>query len=201
MIDLYTNSMLFAIATFTISSVMTPGPNNIMLLTSGLTFGYKKTIPHMIGIVLGFPTMVVLVGFGVGAVFARYPNIFEIVKYIGAFYMFYLAYKIATNSTKYEKHTTSYALTFWQSAMFQWVNPKAWVMAISSTTIFVVDIKHGFSQVLIIAFIYLISGIISTNSWALGGVAMQKLLTKDKYVKIFNTSMAALLCLSVLTFL
>ncbi len=201
MIELYTSSMLVAIATFTLSSVMTPGPNNIMLLSSGLTFGYKKTIPHMIGIIIGFPLMVVLVGLGIGVVFERYPQLFEVVKYAGAFYMFYLAYKIATNTTKYDKSTKSRALTFWQSAVFQWVNPKAWVMAISSTTIFVNDIEHSFSQVLMIAFIYLLSGIVSTNSWALGGVAMQKLLTNDKYIKIFNTTMAMLLCLSVLTFL
>ena len=95
--EFYTVAMLLSIATFTLSTVSTPGPNNIMLLSSGLTFGYKRTVPHMFGIMLGFPFMVLLVGLGV--LFEKFPIIFSILKIIGILYLFWMAFKIATNKS------------------------------------------------------------------------------------------------------
>ena len=201
--EFYTITMLISIGTFTLSTVMTPGPNNIMLLSSGLTFGYKRTIPHMFGVMFGFSFMVVLVGLGMGIIFKKFPFIFSTLKIIGILYLFWMAYKIANNDEGYEvdKENKSNPFTFLQAAAFQWVNPKAWIMAITSISVFVTSNENSLFQVLTIAFIYLLSGIISTNSWALGGVILKRIIKDKTSVKIFNITMAILLLLSVVPFI
>jgi threonine/homoserine/homoserine lactone efflux protein len=196
--NIYTNTMLFSIATFTLSTVLSPGPNNIMLLSSGLTFGYKKTIPHILGVALGFPFMVIIIGLGLGVVFDSYPIIFIILKYIGILYLFWMAYKIANNKSTLNTNDKFKPFTFIQSAIFQWLNPKAWLMAITSISVFVTSANYSTKQVFIISFIYLLSGIISTNTWTLGGIMLKKFITNEKMVRIFNIIMAILLIVSVL---
>jgi len=197
---IYTYTMLFSIATFTLSTVLSPGPNNIMLLSSGLTFGYKKTIPHMLGIILGFPFMVLLIGLGLGFVFESYLFIFIALKYIGILYLFWMAYKIANNASRLDTTNNSKPFTFIQSAIFQWLNPKAWIMAVTSTSVFVTSSIYAYEQVFIIAFIYLLSGLVSTNGWTLGGVVLKKFIKDEKMIKIFNITMAILLVASILPF-
>jgi threonine/homoserine/homoserine lactone efflux protein len=197
--DIYSVTMLLSIASFTLAGVMTPGPNNIMLLSSGLTFGYKRTIPHMVGVALGFTLMVICVGLGIGAVFEIFPMLFSILKVIGISYLFWMAWRIANASGDLNtSNSNTKPFTFLQAASFQWVNPKAWVMAITSTLSFITNPEHGFIQVLIIAFIYLLSGIISTNTWTLGGVYLKKLIKNALHVRIFNIIMAILIVASVL---
>jgi threonine/homoserine/homoserine lactone efflux protein len=195
--------MLLSITTFTLSTVMTPGPNNIMLLSSGLTFGYKKTLPHIFGVMFGFSFMVVLVGLGMGVVFQKYPSIFSILKIVGILYLFWMAKKIATSSSGYniDPSEQKKPFTFLQAAAFQWVNPKAWIMAITAISVFVTDKENSLTQVLIIALIYLLSGIISTNSWALGGVMLKKVIKNSSSVRVFNIIMAILLVLSIIPFI
>ncbi|MEA3384060.1 MAG: LysE family translocator, partial [Campylobacterota bacterium] len=191
----YTITMLLSIVTFTLSTVMTPGPNNIMLLSSGLTFGYKNTIPHIFGVMLGFPIMVILVGLGMGILFEQFPFIFSVLKTIGIVYLFWMAYKIANNHSTYDvdESSESKPFTFFQAALFQWVNPKAWIMAITSISVFVTSSEQNLWQVFTIAFIYMLSGVISTNSWTLGGVILKRFIKNEKSVKIFNITMAILL--------
>ena len=197
--NFYTVTMLISISTFTLSTVLSPGPNNIMLLSSGLTFGYKKTIPHILGVMLGFPLMVIIVGLGMGVIFEQYPIALKILKIVGILYLFWMAYKIATNSSTYSNdNSNSQPFTFIQSAGFQWVNPKAWIMAITSVSVFVIDGNSSFIQVFVIAFIYMLSGVISTNTWALGGVFLKSIIKNEKSIKIFNIIMAVLLVASVL---
>ncbi len=201
--EFYPVAMLLSIATFTLSTVLTPGPNNIMLLSSGLTFGYKQTIPHILGIVFGFPFMVILVGLGMGVLFEQFPFIFTALKVVGILYLFWMAYKIATNKSGYEvdEDLQSKPFTFIQSAAFQWVNPKAWIMAITSISVFVTSSEGSLSQVLTIALIYLLSGVISTSSWALGGVILKRFIKDESSVHKFNITMAILLVVSVLPFI
>lgn len=201
--EFYSITMLLSLVTFTLSTVISPGPNNIMLLSSGLTFGYKKTIPHMFGIMIGFSIMVIIVGLGMGVVFERFPLIFTILKVIGVLYLFWMAYKIANNSSSYDVDTdlNGNPFTFLQAAAFQWVNPKAWIVAITAISVFVTSTQNSFIQVLTISFIYLLSSIVSTNIWALGGVVLKKFLKEEKSIKIFNISMASLLILSVIPFM
>ncbi len=198
--EFYTVAMILSIATFTLSTVSSPGPNNIMLLSSGLTFGYKKTIPHMFGIMIGFPFMVLLVGLGLGLVFEKFPIIFSILKIVGILYLFWMAFKVATNkgSLEVKEGEKSKPFTFLQSAAFQWVNPKAWIMAITAISIFVTSKDDSLTQVVIIALIYLLSSIFSTNAWTAGGVVLKRFVKDQKVVRILNIVMAILLVASVL---
>jgi len=199
--ELYSVAMIVSIATFTLSTVLTPGPNNIMLLSSGLTFGYKKTLPHILGIIFGFPFMVILVGLGMGVVFENYPFLFQIVKVIGILYLFWLAYKIANSADNYDTTIKSKPLTFLEAAAFQWLNPKGWIMAITSVSVFVTSSQNYFMQVVFVSFIYFLSGMISTNSWTLGGVLLKKFIKSEKSIGIFNKLMALLLVLSIIPFI
>ncbi|WP_258872185.1 LysE family translocator [Thalassotalea euphylliae] len=120
---------IFALILFVLSTSGTPGPNNIMLLSSGLNFGIKNTVPHMLGINLGFPLMIVGVGIGLLSLFQALPSLFMAMKLLGASYLIYLAYKIATTPVTAEAQSQSHLqakpLSFIQAAAFQWVNPKA----------------------------------------------------------------------------
>ena len=198
--EFYTFAMLVSIATFTLSTCVTPGPNNIMLLSSGLTFGYKRTMPHMTGIVVGFPLMILLIGIGLGIVFEKFPILLSVLKVIGILYLFWMAYKIATNKTTVEvkENSQSKPFTFLQSALFQWVNPKAWIMGITAISIFVTSKDDSLIQVVIVSFIFMLSGVVSTNLWTSGGVVLKRFIKDESHVRKFNILMAFFLLLSVI---
>lgn len=199
--DIYTYTMLISIASFTVATSFTPGPNNIMLLSSGLTFGYKRTLGHMFGIVIGFPIMVVAVGLGVGTILQQFPLIYSVLKVVGILYLFWMAWHIANTKKEVSmnKEIDNKPFTFLQIVLFQWVNPKAWIMAVTATTSFTAttDSNYVFIQVLIIAIIYALTCLASSHVWVLGGVFLKKLLEDEKKVHIFNILMALLLILSV----
>jgi threonine/homoserine/homoserine lactone efflux protein len=199
--ELYTSTMLLSIISFAFATAMTPGPNNFMLLSSGLTFGYKKTLAHIVGVMVGFPMMIIAVGLGMGTVFEMYPAFYSILKIVGMGYLVWMAYKIATSSSSMgSDDEVKKPFTLVQAMLFQWVNPKAWVMVITAMGSFITSQEHAFLQVLVIAFFYLCVGFLSTNFWALGGVYLQKLISNEKRVKVFNGVMAVLIVLSVLPF-
>lgn len=201
--EFYTVTMLLSIGTFALSTSTTPGPNNIMLLSSGLTFGYKRTLPHILGIIIGFPVMVLLVGMGLGVVFQNFPLIFTTLKIVGMVYLFWMAYKIATNKSTFDvkEAKQSKPFSFMQAALFQWVNPKAWIMAITSISIFVTANENSYVQVIIVAFIYVLSGIVSCNVWTSGGVILKRFIKDEKSVHLLNIIMALLLVLCVIPFI
>ena len=198
--EFYSLAMLISIGTFALTSATTPGPNNIMLLSSGLTFGYKKTIPHISGIVIGFPLMVLLIGLGFGVVFEKFPLLLSGLKIVGILYLFWMALKIARNTGTYdvEESEDSKPFTFLQAATFQWVNPKAWIMAITAISIFVTANDNTIFQVVVISTIFFITAIISSNTWAFGGVVLKKFIKDESMVRKLNIAMAILLIASVL---
>jgi len=125
--------MLLSIISFAFATAMSPGPNNFMLLSSGLTFGYKKTLAHIVGVMVGFLVMVVAVGLGMGTVFELYPLLYAILKVVGIAYLLWMAWKIATSSSAMSKNDeVKKPFTFLQAMLFQWVNPKAWIMVITA---------------------------------------------------------------------
>ncbi|WP_342634183.1 LysE family translocator [Lichenibacterium ramalinae] len=126
-----TGALLWALVIFCFVSSITPGPNNLMLMTSGVNFGVRRTLPHMFGIALGFTLMVVLVGLGLAGIFARFPVLLVAMKWVGAAYMVYLAVKLATAAPLKPTGASGDPMTFLQAAAFQWVNPKAWIMALT----------------------------------------------------------------------
>jgi len=144
--------------------------------------------------------MVLIVGLGMGALFEKFPIVLTILKGVGILYLFWMAYKIANNSSSYdvEENTESKPFSFMQAAMFQWVNPKAWIMAITSISIFVTSNENGLIQIIIISLIYFLSGCVSCNTWAFGGTVLKKFIKSEKSVQRLNIAMAILLVASVL---
>jgi threonine/homoserine/homoserine lactone efflux protein len=201
MTDFYPSTLILSILSFAIATAFTPGPNNLMLLSSGLTFGYKRTLSLIAGIMVGFPLMVVTVGLGIGELFQIFPMLYDILKVVGISYLLWMAWQISQAKGSLHTKETSKPFTFIQAGLFQWVNPKAWIMAITSTTSFISNEGSIQVQVLFIAFVYLVVGFFSTHSWVLGGVLLQKFIQKEKSLRIFNISMALLMVLSVLPFM
>ena len=173
-----------------------------MLLSSGLTFGYKRTIPHALGVNFGFPIMVICVGLGVGELFEVFPFIYNILKVVGMSYLLWMAWHIAnTKGAPNTEKIKDKPFTFLQAALFQWVNPKAWVAAIASTAAFITDQQIAFIQVMIISFVFFVCAILSTHSWSLGGVLLKRFIQNNRLVQIFNITMAILIVGSILPFI
>lgn len=191
-------SLLLSLFIFSFSTSMTPGPNNIMLMSSGLTFGYRKTLPHILGVVLGFPLMTVFVGLGLGELFQNIPHLFNILKVAGTFYLLWLAWHIAKSKPKLkENDPNSKPLGFYKIVFFQWVNVKNWIKIITATSVYVTSSSNSSMQVIIISLIFFSTVVISANSWAIAGSVLQKLVKSDKGITRFNTTMAVLLVASI----
>jgi threonine/homoserine/homoserine lactone efflux protein len=183
---------------FAASTTITPGPNNIMIMTSGLNYGVKKSIPHLLGICFGFPVMVVLVGLGFSVIFEKYPLIHEIIKVLGVVYLLYLAWLIASSSPASLESANSKPFSFIQAASFQWVNPKAWVMATGAVATYTTVSADVFVQVIYIALAFFIVAFPCVGIWLYFGAGLKKYLKSANHQKVFNITMAFLLIASVL---
>lgn len=192
--------LYIAILVFAVSTTITPGPNNIMIMSSGLNFGLKRSLPHLMGIGLGFPLMVAGVGLGFGAIFERFPVIHEVIKVLGVLYLIYLAYLVATSAPKSLDNDTNETkpLTFIQAALFQWINPKAWVMATGAVAAYTTQDASIMLQVMFISLAFLIAGVPCVGVWLVCGTWLKRFLKEVKYQRIFNLSMATLLIVSIL---
>jgi threonine/homoserine/homoserine lactone efflux protein len=185
--------LLLAFVLFVLVMSFTPGPNNIMLLSSGVTYGFRRTVPHILGVTFGFAFMVGAVGFGLGAVFLAYPVLQTILKYLGAAYLIYLAVTIAmAGVTEPEESNGRGPMTFLGAALFQWVNAKGWVMVIGTITAYAA-IAHFPFNILTQAVISFTVGAASSVTWTLFGTALRPLLTSERAVRAFNIVMAVLL--------
>lgn len=192
-----TPDLLFALAGFALVTVITPGPNNLMLMTSGANFGFRRSIPHMLGVGLGFPMMIVLVGLGVMQVFDLWPLSYIILKVLSVLYMLYLAWKIANTAPPTgTPAATGTPLTFLQATAFQWVNPKAWSMALGAITLYATG--RDLAAILWVAGTYVAMGCISTTSWTVLGQQLRRLLNRPNRLRVFNWAMAALLIASLI---
>ena len=183
--------LLTALVGFCFASSITPGPNNLMLMASGANFGFLRTIPHMLGIGLGFVLMVILVGIGLAQVFSTYPIAHTILKILSVIYMTYLAYKIATAAPAVKGDATGTPMTFLQAASFQWVNPKAWTMAITAVTVYTPD--TSLTSILIVGAVFGAINLPSVSVWTILGQQMARILTNTTRLRAFNISMALLL--------
>ena len=182
---------------FAIAASITPGPNNTLILVSGVNHGVRKSIPHFLGIGTGFPIMVIVVGLGVGSLFQQFPFLQSILQVVGGCYLLYLAYKIASASSSLESESKR-PFTFIQAALFQWINPKAWIMAIGAVVTFAAASDHYFLQILTIALVFVLFGLPCVGLWLLFGASLKKLLSNATYLRVFNMAMASLLVMSVI---
>jgi threonine/homoserine/homoserine lactone efflux protein len=190
--------LILPILLFAISAAITPGPNNIMLMASGLNFGIQKSIPHLLGVTIGFPIMVVLIGLGFEIVFEKYPLLHEIIKIAGIIYLVYLAWRIATSSRQSLDGAKAIPFRFWQAVLFQWVNPKAWVMATGAIAAYTSMSSDFFGQVLIIALTFMVVAFPCSGGWLVFGSSLKRFLQKPAYQQTFNMTMALLLIASIL---
>ena len=189
--------LLAAFVAFAVVTLFTPGPNNVMLMTTGLNFGFARARPHVYGVALGFAVMVLLLGLGLGAVFTAYPVLYTTLKFAGAAYLLYLAFVIATSGPVQETgEAIGRPMTFLQAAAFQWVNPKGWVMAVASVTTYAAILGFPFN-VILIALIFAVLGTLSAWTWVIFGTWLRRFLTSAKAVRAFNLVMAALLVASL----
>ena len=192
------HSLFLAFVIFATVMFFTPGPNNIMLLSSGLTYGFRPTIPHIMGITVGFAFMVGAVGLGLGTIFIAYPVLQTVLKYIGAAYLVYLAAHIAMAEPPSAEADRSgrRPMTFWGAAMFQWVNAKGWVMVIGTITAYAAIAAYPWNIAIQVG-LSLILGCLSCIAWALFGTSLRPVLTSRRAVRIFNVVMALLLLASL----
>ncbi len=189
--------VFFAVFFFALSSTITPGPNNIMMMSSGVNYGVRRSLAHLLGICLGFPAMVLLVGLGFGLVFTALPWLHTLIKVVGVVYLLWLAWKIASSAVTTLDTVQSSPLNFWQAAAFQWVNAKAWVMASGAIAAFTSVNGAVLQEVLQITAAFLLVSFPCVGAWLIFGAMLRQVLNQPHYRKWFNYSMALLLVLSI----
>ena len=187
-IDLFIGLFIFAgVAAFT------PGPNNTIALASGVSFGFKRSLLLIFGLATGFRAMIACIGLGLGKIFETYPQAYVVMKYAGAAYMLWLAWKIATAKLQAEgQETTGAPFTFMQAALFQWINPKAWVMAATALSAYTVATDYRTGMIAVVA-IFAVMSFSSCASWALFGVGLRHWLNDPRYFRKINIALALLL--------
>jgi len=187
-----------ALAAFAFVSSITPGPNNFMLMASGANFGLKRTVPHMLGVTLGFAFMILLVGAGIIQIFRAFPQIYDVMKVLGVAYLLFLAWKIASAAPVGEQGRVAQAkpLTFFQAALFQWVNPKAWTMAVTGVTAYALPSDPVFGLFLI-GVVFALVNLPSVSTWAIMGTQIRRVLDVPWKLRVFNMSAGLLLVASL----
>ena len=189
--------LLAALSVFAFVASITPGPNNIMLLASGVKFGFVRTVPHMLGVCIGFMIMIVAVGLGIEQAFVAFPVLYTVLKWVSVAYMVWLAWKIANaGPIKGDATGTEKPMTFLAAALFQWVNPKAWAMILTAVTAYTVPTNFLISSLLMTA-VFGAMCILSIACWTGFGVGLRDMLKDPVRVRIFNYTMAALLLASL----
>jgi|TARA_X000001036_G_C20478968_1_gene724828 threonine/homoserine/homoserine lactone efflux protein len=180
----------------------TPGPNNIMLTASGKNFGYIRTIPHMMGVVIGFLSLIIFLSLGLIAIFNEYPLIQTALQLVGSIYLLYLAYRIFFSVNSFDE-SKSKPITFIESSLFQYVNPKGVMMAITTISIYT-DTKNfyfidTFNQgIFYILIAFTISNILAVLTWTSVGVFLNNFIKSDRSIKLFNGFMSILLVLTII---
>lgn len=187
--------ILMALVAFAFVTSVTPGPNNVMLMASGANFGLRRTLPHMLGVALGFGAMVALLGLGVDRLIAGSPRLAEAMKWISMGYMLWLAWKIAHAGAPGEGRVKPQPMSFWQAAAFQWVNPKAWAMALGAVAAYVPE--PSVTGYALVAGVFALVNLPSVSVWAGAGQAVRRWLEAPGRLALFNWTMAGLLVLSL----
>ncbi|MGY5805209.1 LysE family translocator [Rhizobium sp. LEGMi12c] len=185
-----------ALLLFAFTTSITPGPNNMMLFASGVNFGFRRTIPHMLGIGVGFLSLLLGVGLGLGAVLHTVPLLYTVLKFAGGAYLVRIAWKIGTSRSLTESEGSAQPMSFISAAAFQWVNPKAWVMAVTAMATYTNEQLY-LVTVLLVGLAFAAVNLPSVSTWAGFGSALRDWLSDPVRLKWFNITMAILLVLSL----
>lgn len=191
--------LLIALIGFAIASSITPGPNNLLVLTSGLNHGIPRSLPLIAGVSLGFAFMLIVIGVGLGSVIRTNPSLHMAAKVFGLAYMLWLAWKVATSTPSLDADNEHVArpLSALTGAMFQWVNPKAWAVALTATAAFSAA-DGAMTSLAWIVLVFLLVAIASLSAWAAFGSLMRRLIDTPEKLRAFNVTMALLLVASAL---
>jgi threonine/homoserine/homoserine lactone efflux protein len=191
------SGQFLALTLFAVVSSITPGPNNTMMLASGVRFGLRRSLPHLAGISLGFGFMLAVVGLGLHAVLHNYPVILDTLRYAGAAYLLWLAYQLARSAPPAaQTDGAARPMGFWAAAAFQWVNPKAWIMATTAMTTYLPENAQVWHVLVLSAWFALIN-VPCVGAWASFGNAMRAYLQNPAHLRIFNITMALALVASL----
>jgi threonine/homoserine/homoserine lactone efflux protein len=188
--------LLVGLVSFAFVTSITPGPNNLMLMASGANFGFRRSLWHMFGINAGFATLVLVAGLGLASLVATFPSSQIVLKAAATAYMLWLAWKIAHAAAPAEGSVSGRPMTFVQAALFQWVNPKAWAMALGAVSAY-----SGAGDLWAIAMVVIVFSLVNLPSigvWVLMGEGLRLVLTNPARLAVFNWTMAALLVLSLI---
>lgn len=189
--------VLAGFVAFGVVAAATPGPNNLMLMTSGLKFGFSRTLPHLAGVVFGFSLMAALLGLGLDAVFDRVPQLLSVMRILGSLYMLWLAMKIAFAGPIGDAGGGGNPLGFFAAVAFQWVNPKAWVAILSALAAYAPMTDTYAESVALMVGLFTAITIPSAGAWALFGSTLERLLADSRAVRPFNLAMAVILAASI----
>ncbi|MFV2093008.1 MAG: LysE family translocator [Hyphomicrobiales bacterium] len=185
-----------ALLIFAAATSLTPGPNNLMLLASGVNFGFWRTIPHMVGVAGGFAVLLLSVGFGLGAALAAFPALNTVLKVLGGVYLLYLAWRIATTGPIARGRVGAAPMSFLAAAAFQWVNPKAWFMAITAMSLYT-SASAPIISILLVTTGFVLVNLPSVSMWAGFGTVLSRVLDDPARLKWFNVGMGLLLAASI----
>ena len=195
-----TTELFVALVVFALVSSITPGPNNLMLMASGINFGLRRTVPHMLGVSIGFTVMIAAIGLGIMQVIEAVPGSYLVITTASGLYLLYMAWKIATTDTAPAENSApsakSQPFTFMQAALFQWVNSKAWTMALTAISAYAPK-SQGWVGVAMVAGVFGIINLPSTGAWAVMGAKMRRFLSDPVRRKTFNVVAALLLVASL----
>jgi threonine/homoserine/homoserine lactone efflux protein len=188
--------LFIALFTFGGIAAWTPGPNNTILMASGINHGFRRTIPMILGVGIGFPLMIGLIGLGLGKVFEAYPVIYSTLKYVGAAYMLWLAVKIAMSKPAEDGVGEGKPMTFLQGALFQWINPKGWIMAVTALSAYTLPGSY-LTGVAVVVLTFVVMGFSSASGWALFGSSLRGVMSDPRYFRAINIALALALAASI----
>jgi threonine/homoserine/homoserine lactone efflux protein len=194
-----TFNLLLALSSFAFVSSITPGPNNLMLMTSGTNFGFRRTLPHLAGVCIGFSGMMVLVGLGVADLIEEVPYALTVLRVASVSYLLFLAWKLASSvPTDLESAGADgrKPITFLQAMLFQWVNPKAWAMSLTAVSAYTSK-ADPVGSVLLVALVFAAVGTPCSISWTALGVRLRGLLAQQAKLRAFNVGAALILVGSI----
>jgi threonine/homoserine/homoserine lactone efflux protein len=192
------HDLILPLFLFALSMSITPGPNNVMVTASAANFGFRRSVPHMLGVTLGFPVMILALSLGFARMFQAHPQVHQAMKYIGAAYLLYLAWRIArAGDGGGGSDGKARPIGFVEAALFQWINPKAWIIAVGALTTYTTVGGSVLGEAGLIAAVFIVTCFPSLALWALFGAGLGHWLESPRARRAFNWTMAGLLVLSL----
>ena len=194
----YDTELMAAFAVFSLVTAITPGPNNFLLLGSGVNFGWRRSLPHVLGIVVGVSIVLVVMGLGLGQFLEANPDVHQVIRWPGVAVILYFAWKIMA-STSLESSREEYRpFTFVEACLFQWINPKALIIVLTMITAYTSPDYPVYSQLTVMLLIGIVTAIVATTTWVMIGVNLHQIVKKPGHLRVFNSCMGLALVIAVL---